>query len=516
MKPIIIDMDKMSDSTEVYNSKPNPFLIYFIYFVLLMILIAFGWMYFLKIDVVVKANGIFRSSVEQTELSSEISGKVVKVDMSEGKYVKKGNVLIALDSSSIDKNINDRKSIGDDIEKRLEILKAYEKYLNGDINSLDEYKNNKYYDEFINKKKLLELSIKNNKDNSVENTKSQHKSEVNTLKNENEKNNFEITNLRKVQKNIENGVNKFDKSQIYYYSIVNRYLSNYNSNKINFDNKISLLNDEIKSLENQKLNLENNDNIYEIDKKINSLNENIKNIKNEKEILLKNLKIEQIAAIEEQIKILENKNDSLNSRKILLSEQINQIDNSERKDLKEISKLSELKNISQEILSYENKNKENNIQLEQYNKEKEKYIIKAKSSGYIYINQELKEGSFVTQGANICRILSENSGEFFAEIYVENKDIGKINNSQNIKLEIPSYPSQEYGYFEGEINYVSKDVKFDKNSGKSYYLIRVNFKNEDLISKNIKLINGMFVKSNIILEQKNILLYILNKLNFFD
>ncbi|MFM1585203.1 HlyD family efflux transporter periplasmic adaptor subunit, partial [Helcococcus ovis] len=220
--------------------------------------------------------------------------------------------------------------------------------------------------------------------------------------------------------------------------------------------------------------------------------------------------------IEEQIKILENKNDSLNSRKILLSEQINQIDNSERKDLKEISKLSELKNISQEILSYENKNKENNIQLEQYNKEKEKYIIKAKSSGYIYINQELKEGSFVTQGANICRILSENSGEFFAEIYVENKDIGKINNSQNIKLEIPSYPSQEYGYFEGEINYVSKDVKFDKNSGKSYYLIRVNFKNEDLISKNIKLINGMFVKSNIILEQKNILLYILNKLNFFD
>lgn len=46
MKPIIIDMDKMSDSTEVYNSRPNPFLTYFIYFLLLIILIAFGWMYF--------------------------------------------------------------------------------------------------------------------------------------------------------------------------------------------------------------------------------------------------------------------------------------------------------------------------------------------------------------------------------------------------------------------------------------------------------------------------------------
>ena len=31
MKPIIVDMKDMSDSTEVYNSRPNPFFVYFIY-----------------------------------------------------------------------------------------------------------------------------------------------------------------------------------------------------------------------------------------------------------------------------------------------------------------------------------------------------------------------------------------------------------------------------------------------------------------------------------------------------
>ena len=34
MKPIIIDMKDMSDSIEVYNSRPNPFLVYTIYTIL--------------------------------------------------------------------------------------------------------------------------------------------------------------------------------------------------------------------------------------------------------------------------------------------------------------------------------------------------------------------------------------------------------------------------------------------------------------------------------------------------
>ena len=38
MKPIIVDMKDMSDSTEVYESKSNRFLVYTIYLILFMLI----------------------------------------------------------------------------------------------------------------------------------------------------------------------------------------------------------------------------------------------------------------------------------------------------------------------------------------------------------------------------------------------------------------------------------------------------------------------------------------------
>ena len=72
MKPIIVDMKDVSDSTEVYDSKPNRFMIYTIYVVLLMFVIAVIWMCVSKIEIVVKSNGIFRGSNPIYEISSRM------------------------------------------------------------------------------------------------------------------------------------------------------------------------------------------------------------------------------------------------------------------------------------------------------------------------------------------------------------------------------------------------------------------------------------------------------------
>ena len=76
MKPIIIDMKDMSDSTEVYDSKPNRFMIYTIYAILLIFVIALIWMYFTVIDIVVKSDGIFKGSNALYEISSGVTGRV--------------------------------------------------------------------------------------------------------------------------------------------------------------------------------------------------------------------------------------------------------------------------------------------------------------------------------------------------------------------------------------------------------------------------------------------------------
>ena len=71
MKPIIIDMKDMSDSTEVYDSKPNRFMIYTIYAILLIFVIALIWMYFTVIDIVVKSDGILREVMHFMKLAVE-------------------------------------------------------------------------------------------------------------------------------------------------------------------------------------------------------------------------------------------------------------------------------------------------------------------------------------------------------------------------------------------------------------------------------------------------------------
>lgn len=63
MKPIIVNMKDMSDSTEVYASRPNRFLIYTIYLILLAAIVAVVWMCVFKIDIVVKSNGSLKAAI---------------------------------------------------------------------------------------------------------------------------------------------------------------------------------------------------------------------------------------------------------------------------------------------------------------------------------------------------------------------------------------------------------------------------------------------------------------------
>lgn len=60
MKPILIDMNEMSDSRELYESRPNPWFSVLIYTILTIVIVAVIWAYFGRIDVVVKSDGIIR------------------------------------------------------------------------------------------------------------------------------------------------------------------------------------------------------------------------------------------------------------------------------------------------------------------------------------------------------------------------------------------------------------------------------------------------------------------------
>lgn len=60
MKPILINLNEISDSREVYDSKPNILFSAFIYSILSLFIVSLLWMYFSRVDIVVKSDGMLR------------------------------------------------------------------------------------------------------------------------------------------------------------------------------------------------------------------------------------------------------------------------------------------------------------------------------------------------------------------------------------------------------------------------------------------------------------------------
>ena len=159
MKPIIVDMKDMSDSTEVYESKPNRFLVYTIYLILIILVAAVLWMAFFKMDIVVKSNGIFKGSNAVYEISSGVTGSVKESHIENGQYVTEGDVLYVLSIDELSDTILRYQNELEAAKARLEILAAYEKSLDGDKTELEALSNNVYYDEFINRRELLYANV---------------------------------------------------------------------------------------------------------------------------------------------------------------------------------------------------------------------------------------------------------------------------------------------------------------------------------------------------------------------
>lgn len=519
MKPIIIDMKDMSDIIEVYETKPNPFLTFFIYGVLVIVLAAFTWMWYSKIEIVVKCNGIFRCEDDAVDVSCSVNGVVTECNITEGQYVDVGDVLFTINSDMLEENIANYEDLLNDTEQRIEILNAYEDYLNGEINDLDELSQNKYYSEFVGRKELLELS-KKNEDTNVETQKSQYENESDTIKQQISQYEEQISEFQKTEECIINRNNTFTSDKSYYESIVSSYISNYELTASQYDTQIDKLQgqlDDIKA-ELEELDFENDiEMINSLNNQIEELEGNIEQLSAEKESTLNNLELQQITSIEQQITTINNNLITAKSNQTLVDAQLDTLNKDYNTD--EISELKELQSVASELISYENKKTEYESILKQYDLESDYVKVLANNSGYIYLNQELNVGSYVTQGSTICRILSGNSDEVYAEIYVQNKDIAKLHEGQKVKFEIAAYPSSEYGYFNGVIDSIPKDIKVDGINGSAYYLVKVRCDNTTLTNKKGEtgnIINGMACQAKIVVDEERILKYLLKKIDLTD
>ena len=552
MKTIIIDMKDMSDSTEVYVSKPNRFLVYTIYVILIILVVIVLWMTLFKMDIVVKSNGIFKGSNAVYEISSVVTGSVKETHIENGQYVTEGDVLYVLSINELPDAI---KRCRDDLEaarNRLEILSAYEKSFDGDKRKLEALTDNPYYEEFINRRELLYVNLNLSESDSAGQV-TLYQGNIDSISATIAKYNEKIEKFNAVKQCIMARNNTFDASEGIYYSMVSTYLASFSYISVQYDNQINEYQRQIDECEEQikkaeaevtkedepatgnetvsgnDIANENETNVTQssnaivdvqvLKKQRDNLITAWDSVQKEKAQALMNLELQQITTIEQ--KNLEYYDTILSLETNLTSAklQLDAVDGVDNKEKETIAILTEKGNIAAERLTYEDKVKECENYLKSYDIQNDNCIVKANASGYFYISQELKTGSFVQEGIAIGTIYPEAESKYYAEIYVENTDIAKIKEGQEVKFEIDAYPSSEYGYFEGTVENIAKDISIDQSTGYSYYLVKVKCDNMTLKGKDgeeATLMNGMACQAKIVVDEKNVLTYLLEKIDLLD
>lgn len=552
MKPIIVDMKDISDSTEVYESKPNRFLIYTIYLILIILVVAVLWMRLFKIDVVVKSNGIFKGSNAVYEISSDVTGSVKETNIQDGQYVKEGDILYVLTIDELSDTILRYQNELEAAQARIKILSAYEKSLDGDKTELETLDDNPYYEEFVNRRKLLYANVDLN-ESDTEGQVTLYQGNVDSISGTIAKYNEKIEKLNVVKQCITARNNTFDASEGIYYSMISSYLASYNYTALQYDNQINEHQRQIDEYEEQMKKAEaeasiedktvteeetvsdngistetisvvastenTTANIEELKKQRDALITAQDSAKKEKTRALRNLELQQITTIEQQIAGYNDTILSLETNLASAKLQLEAINSADNETKESVAILTEKGNVAAEILNYEDKVKECETYLKSYDIQNDNCVIKANVSGYFYIAQDLKTGSFVQEGTTIGTIYPETESKYYAEIYVENTDIAQIRKGQDVKFEIAAYPSSEYGYFKGTVENIAKNISVDQSTGYSYYLVRVKCDNMTLKGKNgeeATLMNGMACQAKIVIDEKNVLTYFGEKIDLLD
>lgn len=518
MKPIIVDMNDMSESVEVYESKPNPVLVYTIYIIFVIIVTACIWMYFFKIDDVVKNTGMFKSTDKIYDICSAVTGEVDEKYVNSGDYVNVGDTLYVVNIDSLSDTIISYQKDLQDADDRLAILNAYAQSLDGNAEILEKLSDNQYYDEFINRRALLMANIESGKEKTSDKTEL-YNDNIEMISRTIEKYNNKIEKLNEVNNCIRNRNNTFDSSESYYYSIVSSYISAYDYNKLQYDNKIEGYERQVNELDVQIKEAVDTADADTLRKSRDDIKQTLESAKAEQIQALANLESQQISTIEQSIESLNDTLLTLNSNLESAKLEQKSLSDTDGENSKDIAILTEKGNISNERLTYEEKKEECDNYLKNYNIKNENCSIKASASGYYYENQEFKQGSYIQEGASLGEIYPEKESEFYAEVYVGNSDIGQIKEGQNVNLEISAYPSSEYGYFKGKVINISKDIMVDENSGNAYYLVKVRCNTMTVKNKNGDtgyLKNGMACQAKIVIGEKSVMNYLLEKINLLD
>jgi len=473
MKFKIENIEELTDSRQVMESKPNKFISIFIGLVLIILIISFIWLWFGEKEEVIKVSGIINLKEQSQVVSNEIIGIVKEFNVKNGEDIKQGDIIYTLDDTSF---ITQKENLESQKEKLVSTNENIDKFIKSINDGVNYFEENEEEKEFYYKYKAYEtgnlVSVSDRE--SLINSKSEFNNKIS-----------ELNNFRKsIEENID------------YNNDVSVYKEQYNSYKISkneIEDKINQLNKALSEIENKE---EEKDIVEQIENEIKTNKNSLEKLKSDIILQINSSKEEinsQIKTIEDNIKkIDENNNISKEKSKTTILAQIE-----EQKSLNN-SKIEEL-----------------DISIKEVNTNIEKCSVKSEVDGKIDIKNELQTGMIIQSGVVVGEIINDESN-LEVELIITDKDIGKLAVNQEIKYNITSLPYTEFGFVNGEVESLSLNSKVDEKKGVVYYTGVGNLEKNNLKSYNGESFDikaGMTCEAQIITGKKKMLYYLLEKLN---
>lgn len=502
-KQIILPMNEITDSVEMLHEKPNKGMPVFTWILVLLLAAAISWCCIGEIDYYIKASGVVRPGESVSTISTLMTGRVETLNISEGDYVKKGDLLFKIDTADLEQSLSAYAKEKQRIETENLNLKKLEESILSEENLLDKSNPDESayylkYEKYVSDLQSLSEQYKNTSadtDNATDSAAISAESIKSQLAIYRE----ELSGLKTLKSSVEADLDMFeDKSSVYALQY-----SDYRSAISSYDNNIT----------QKKSDKENAEPLFKAggisQSEYDNICRSLENAKLEKDKYISEFKLnieQKITAAEKNISDLEY---SLKSQNQSYS---SYLDISHDEQLAaENMKLEMLSGIADSIRS----NETSIISIEKQIAEIELNIknseVIAPIDGTVNMYSDLSTADLVQSGQTIATIIPDTDGAYKLTMYLSSADISEAEIDQNVRLRFAAYPYQEYGELAGTVKSISTDVRSSEN-GMSYYVAEVSI--DDTMG--LELVSGMECEARVVTKQRKIIWWLLEKLDFID
>jgi len=170
------------------------------------------------------------------------------------------------------------------------------------------------------------------------------------------------------------------------------------------------------------------------------------------------------------------------------------------------------------IENYKNQISSNTIDQKNIDEKLKQYNIHSPIDGRIQVIEHFNIGDYIPAGNLVMKVVPISHKKYIVRLVINNDDILRINKGDIVRYRITSYPYKEFGTAKGKIISINYDVT--KTEGQNYiYEAEAsinNFLNKGENKKQVDYVNGMITEASIIVGQRPIIYYVLEKLDFIN